>query len=398
MLANVVGIVASGRRTDRGGPLDAFAGGLVLFGLGLVGGGVAPSMAALVAARAVQGLGAGGLSAVVYACVARCYPTDRQPHMLALLSTAWVVPGLVGPGLSGLVADHATWRLVFLGLVPILPVCAALALPALRRLERPRVEPAADPAGRALAHAAVLATGGVLVLLALEARTLVTAALGVLGVAAAGPSLRHLMPPGTLRARPGLPAAIASMALVCVAFFGAEVLLPLFMTVFRGQPATLAGLALSGATLTWTAGAWIQSRQARRGTRRALVGAGAGLMACGMAIAAAVVSEGTPLLAAALGWAVVGLGMGVAHTTISLTVIEQARAGEEGAAAAAMQLASVLGVAAGAGIGGAAVAFGATHGWRPATGFLLAFALLEVAAVGTLALSRRLPGVRNAGG
>ena len=84
--------------------------------------------------------------------------------------------------------------------------------------------------------------------------------------------------------------------------------------------------------------------------------------------------------------------MGIAHATISLTVIEQAPAGGEGAATSAMQLANVLGVALGAGIGGAAVALGTTQGWRPAMGFVLAFSVMEAAALGTLALSRRLPG------
>ncbi|TMA78025.1 MAG: MFS transporter, partial [Deltaproteobacteria bacterium] len=94
MLTNVVGIAVAGERIDRHGPRGPLAAGLALFALGLLGGGAAPSMAALIAARAVQGFGAGELSAVIYACVARCYPADQQPRMLALLSTAWVVPGL----------------------------------------------------------------------------------------------------------------------------------------------------------------------------------------------------------------------------------------------------------------------------------------------------------------
>ena len=55
----------------------------------------------LVAARAVQGLGGGGLSAVIYASVARCYPSEQQPRMLALLSTAWVVPASSGRAPAG---------------------------------------------------------------------------------------------------------------------------------------------------------------------------------------------------------------------------------------------------------------------------------------------------------
>jgi MFS family permease len=206
------------------------------------------------------------------------------------------------------------------------------------------------------------------------------------------------MPDGTLRARPGLPAAIAAMGLVSVAFFGAETLLPLFLTVFRGQPATVAGLALSGATLTWTAGAWVQARVARRGARSVLVGAGAVLIAVGMVVVGIVFHERAPVFLAAGGWAVVGLGMGIAHSTISLIVIEQAPAGAEGAASAGMQLANVLGVALGAGIGGAAVAMVDRGDLAPATGFAAAFAVMIATALATMALARRLPARRDAAG
>jgi MFS family permease len=392
MLASIIGITVAGQRTDRRGPRDAFAAGLALFGVGLAGGGAAPSMAIFIVARAVQGLGAGGLSAVVYASVARCYAAERQPRMLALLSTAWVVPGLVGPGLGGFVADHASWRLVFFGLLPFVLLCAALTIPALRKVAPvPDVgmeRRSHDPSG----YAVLLAGGTAAVLLALQSRSTAWAAAWlVIGATALVPALRRLMPAGTLHARAGLPAAVAAMGLVSVAFFGAETLLPLFLTVFRGQPATVAGLALSVATLTWTAGAWVQARMAKRGARSALVGTGAALIACGIAVVGTVFRDGTPVLLAPLGWAVVGLGMGIAHATISLTVLEQATTGEEGAASAAMQLANVLGVALGAGVGGAAVALVEMRELSPLAGFAAAFTVMLGAALATLALSGRMP-------
>src|SRR5262249_26012172 len=190
---------------------------------------------------------------------------------------------------------------------------------------------------------------------------------------------------------PGLPAAIAAMGLVSVAFFGAETLLPLFLTVFRGQSATLAGLALSGATLTWTAGAWVQARAAGRGAPSAPVGSGAARIRCGLVVAGPVFHGNAPLLAAPAGWAVVGLGMGLAHSTISLTVIEQAPPGAEGAASASMQLAYVLGMALGAGLGGAAVGLVQREVLPPTTGFAVAFAIMLAMALATVALARRLP-------
>ena len=59
LLASLIGIAFAGDRSDIGGPAFPYIAGLVLFGTGLVVGGLAPSMGVLVAGRAVQGLGAG---------------------------------------------------------------------------------------------------------------------------------------------------------------------------------------------------------------------------------------------------------------------------------------------------------------------------------------------------
>jgi MFS family permease len=396
MLANIVGITFAGRRSDDAGPFAAFAAALALFAAGLVGAGAAPTMPALIAARTVQGLGGGGLGAVVYVCLARCYPGDRQPRMLALLSSAWVVPGLLGPGLAGLAADHLSWRVVFVALVPAVMLAAVLALPPLRRMSLVDAASADDRAGLpTVAAALVVAAGGVAALLGLEARTpmppLATATGAILLVA----GFRRLTPPGTLRARAGLPAAIAVMGLVSVAFFGAEVLLPLLVTVFRDQPSTIAGLALSAATLTWTAGAWVQARHAKRRSRAVLVGGGAGTVALGIVVVALVIDPRVPVVVAWLGWALAGLGMGLAHSTISLTVIEHAPVGREGAASAAMQVANALGVALGAGVGSALVVLPADLGWSQQVGFVLGFAAMVAAALATWWLSHRLSSGRT---
>ena len=84
-------------------------------------------MPVLIASRAVQGLGSGLLTAAVYVAIGRRYADTLQARMLASLSSAWVLPGLVGPAAAGLLADHLGWRWVFLGLIP-LPLLAALLL------------------------------------------------------------------------------------------------------------------------------------------------------------------------------------------------------------------------------------------------------------------------------
>src|SRR5262249_7288519 len=118
LLANLAGIPLAGEAADRRGPAPPYVAGVLLFGVGLGVAGSAHSMLVLVAGRVLQGAGAAALSAVSYVAVARAYPADAQPRMMAMLSSAWVIPGLFGPALAAAVARSAGWRFVFLGLVP----------------------------------------------------------------------------------------------------------------------------------------------------------------------------------------------------------------------------------------------------------------------------------------
>jgi len=395
MLANVVGITVAGRRTDRVGPWAPFAAGAAIFAAGLCLAGLAPTMLALIGARAVQGAGGGALSSVIYAGVARAYPEDQRPRMLAMLSTAWVLPGLVGPAVAGIVADIASWRLVFFGLVPIVALAAALTLPALAAIAPTGT---LDAGGASPRQALLLSGGLVLSLLGAQQRDLLIA-LPLLagGIAIARPGFRRLMPAGTLAAAPGLPAAIAAMGLVSIAFLGTETFFPLLVTEVHHRSSTLAGLALSAATFTWTAGAWVQARLAPHRSRRGLVAAGALVLALGLAGLVLPLVDAAPLWAGVVAWALAGLGMGIAHATISLVVLAEAAAGREGAASASMQLASVLGVALGAGAGGAAIAMATARGWGPRIGFGIGLAITGSAALLAVGAAARLPARRAPG-
>ena len=137
MLSSVVGVVAGGREYDRRGPALPFTAGLVLFGLGLAGAGLAPSMGVLVVGRMLQGLGAGVIPSVAYASIGRSLPPPLRARMIAVISTAWVAPGLAGPALSAEVAHLLGWRWVFLGLLPAVGIAGSIAVPALARLGQP---------------------------------------------------------------------------------------------------------------------------------------------------------------------------------------------------------------------------------------------------------------------
>ena len=121
----------SGRPPRRRRP---YVVGLVLFAVGLVVGGLAPAMPVLVAGRFVQGFGAGVVPAIGYVAIGRAFTEAERPRMFAILSTAWVVPGLVGPVLAERVSDVVGWRWVFLGLVPLVAVAGSMVVPAMMRI------------------------------------------------------------------------------------------------------------------------------------------------------------------------------------------------------------------------------------------------------------------------
>src|SRR5690349_5448451 len=110
MLGSVLGIVLAGRETDRRGPAVPFLVGVVMFGAGLAIAGLAPSMWVMVGGRVLQGMGAGAIPAVSYATIGRTFAGSLRARMMAVLSTAWVVPGVAGPALAAEVAHLFGWR------------------------------------------------------------------------------------------------------------------------------------------------------------------------------------------------------------------------------------------------------------------------------------------------
>jgi hypothetical protein len=90
-------------------------------------------------------------------------------------------------------------------------------------------------------------------------------------------------------------------------------------------------------------------------------------------------------------WTTAGFGIGLAYSPLAVTVLGLAEAGREGQASSSIQLADVLGVALGAGLGGAFVALGESQGWATGTALAIAFPITCAAAVAGIFASRRLP-------
>jgi MFS family permease len=309
--------------------------------------------------------------------------------MFAVLSTAWVVPGLAGPALSALVAHQFGWRWVFLGLIPLVAVSGPIGLPALMRLGPPAAP--SGPSQRLLDAFRVTAGAG-LVLGGLTAFNPIATPLLVAGGLVVGvPGLRRLVPPGTLVGRPGLPATILSRGLITFAFFGADGYVSFIGKEIRHHSTVLGGVALTAATLTWTGGAWLQASMATRWEGRRLVRVGLLLILIGIGCLALSLHQSVPAGMLVVAWAIGGLGMGLSYAPISLLMLKEAPPGGEGAASASLNLLDVLGIALGTGVGGAAVAAAqSTH--RPVVdGIVVLLACTTVSALACMAITRRLP-------
>lgn len=403
-LGTLIGLVVAGELTDRHGPAAPFCVGLTIFGLGLLVGATAPRMEVLVAGRFLQGLGGGAVPAVAYAAIGRSFPPQLRPRVFAIMSTAWVIPGLIGPGVSSVVAQSLGWRWVFAGLLPLVAVAAIVPTRALATLP-PLALPGTARGSATLLPATRVAVGAALVLAGLTAGTLLALPLVAAGALVGLAPLRALLPPGTLTLARGLPSVVAVRGLMTFAFFGTDTFVPLAVTAVRHRSTMVAGFAVTAATMLWTAASWTQARLARRWSGRRLVMLGLSIIAAGIALVLVSLWDKVPVALIVLGWAVGGYGIGLSYSPLSSLTLRAAADGREGAASASLQLSDTLGTALGAGVSGAIVAVlasgSATVGKVTGSGtadsgtqhaLALAFAVsLGVALAGILA-ARRLPG------
>ncbi|SCX52731.1 Predicted arabinose efflux permease, MFS family [Klenkia marina] len=386
LVAQVVGMVVGGEVGDRRGPRAALLAGVAVFAAGLLAAGLAADMALFVLGRAVQGLGGGLISVSIYVVAGAAYEARLRPALFGALSAAWVVPALVGPLVAGVLTAAATWRLVFLGILPLVVVGLALVLPALRSLTAPSAPGGGGPGRR---WWAVLSGVGVGALqYAGQRLDLVAVPIAVVGLAALLVGLGRLLPRGTGRAARGLPSVVASRGLLAGAFFGVESLIPFSLTTLHGYPATTAGVPLTAAALGWSLASALQGRRPDL-SRVRLLQAGFVLVTVGVAGTALVAVPGLHGWATYVTWAVAGTGMGLGMSSVGVLLLEQSPEHRRGADSASLQIADVTGSAVCIGAVGVLLA-AATAGSLPLTAAVLAAVggLTGVAVLGALVAGR----------
>jgi len=386
LVASVIGIVLCGDVSDRVGAARPVLAGLAVFTIGLLVAGTAPAMPVFVLGRAVQGLGAGVVIVALYVVIAHAYEEAQRPKVFGAVSAAWVLPSVLGPAVSGLISEHLSWRLVFLGLPPLILLGAVLLAPALRGL--PHDASPRDDAGARVLLAVAAAAGVALLQYSGQDVGWLSLAPALSGAALLAVVLPRLLPRGTLRLRRGLPAMVAFRGLLAGAFFGADAFLPLMLTEVHGFRPSLAGLPLTVAAIGWTVGAWWQGRRST-GERYRFIRAGFATVALAVGGLAIVALPGVSGWLAAPVWIIGGLGMGLAMPTISVLTMQFAPPGEQGSASSALQISDVLCGGVCIGVAGALIVAVTGADGSLSSAIVLANLLLAgVAAVGALTAGR----------
>ena len=217
--------------------------------------------------------------------------------------------------------------------------------------------------------------------------TVVLVGLGLpIGMAA----LRRLTPPGTLRARPVLPAAILLRGILTFMFFGFDAFVPLVLVEWRGLSLTEAGVALTAATIVWSAGSWVQAHYSARWSSARFVQVGFAIALVGLAGFMVVLRQDVSWLVAIPTFALAGFGMGLAYSPLALITLREASLEEHGSASSALSLTDSLGTALGTGVSGAIIAAGIRASGEPVSGLAVAFAVALAVGFGGLLLTARL--------
>jgi MFS family permease len=330
----IVSMTIAGPLMDRRGPGLGLRLGVAVFVGGLLVAGLAPTMPVFLAGRAVQGLGMGFVGVGLYVVIGQTFHEDLRSRVFTVVTSAWVLPALVGPFVAGAITDLVGWRWVFLAVPVIAVVSVALIWEALDAIDG---DPDVLVERCRVGWGAFVALGVVAVSVGGQ-RTVPW--WPVVVVAGATVTLRYasrLLPAGAWRARRGLPVVVFTRSLLCAAFLGAETYIPLSLVQHRDLSVTRAGLLLTSAAVLWFGGAWLAAHvpalaskplRVRLGAVCVLIGVGAGFMT---------LVPWVPVQVVTAAWAVGGLGMGIAVSTLGVLMLDHSTTAEQGANSAAMQ-------------------------------------------------------------
>lgn len=307
-----------GKLSDSHGRRPLLIASMLIFLAGSTLCAVAPNMLVLIAGRALQGIGGGGLMSLVHAAIGDAVPPRERGKYQGYTGMMWMTASLAGPVLGGFISDHLHWSLIFWLNVPLGLAALWLSDGALRRLPAHHVRHKLDLLG-----AALLVGSAVALLLALNwgGNRYAWGSIQVIGLlvlaAALGAWLgRHVareeeaILPIRLLANSVAAWATAAASMASCAFFGLAIYIPTYLESVAGLSPSQSGLQM----LLLTGGTVVGATLAGQLTRRMVHYKRPGYVGMtGAAVAAVVMAlnaGGMHLAVLGLCLAVIGTGVG----------------------------------------------------------------------------------------
>ncbi|HWB68021.1 MAG TPA: MDR family MFS transporter [Mycobacteriales bacterium] len=376
LLTQALTIPFYARAADIVGRKPTLLVGIGIFVVGSLLCGVAWSMPALIAFRAVQGIGAGAVQPLTTTIVADLYTLEQRGRVQGYLSTVWGVTAVLGPAVGGAFAQYGTWRWIFLVNLPIGAVAAVL-------LRRHLHESVTRRAHRMdYAGSLTLAVGLGLIIFGLlqggagwawtSAPELTVVCVGVVALGLFGWAERRAqepMLPGWVFTRRMLVSGNLSAMCVGALLFGLTSFLPPFAEGVLGVSPVVAGLTVAAVSVSWSVSATSSSATyLRLGFRStALLG---GVLAVAGAVMLTRLDAASSMGAVLAACLVVGLGLGFAFTTVLVAVQSTADWAQRGTVTGANMFARSIGSAVGIAAFGSIVNGTIVHALRDVPGIV----------------------------
>ncbi|HEY4169085.1 MAG TPA: MFS transporter [Reyranella sp.] len=343
-----------GAFADNAGRRPALIVALILFVGGSVASALAPSMMVLIVARAVQGLGAGGLVSLPYIVIGDHVPMSRRATFSAFISTLYAVASIGGPPLGGVLTQYAHWSLIFWINLPLGLIVLAVVL---MQSKEPRQEShrRSDFLGAFLLLAASTTTIETLQFAAsangFEFLPVATATAAAAGWALFGWRMRTaanpLLPVGIL-VEPTI--LLCTLGLLCThgANLGLALYLPFYYQQVLGLDVASSGIALLGFVGALAIGAYLPAAVLGRTRRYKAMSVAAAIVAViGSIIVMAALRTSTSLLIIELATAVMGFGVGGLYPTFTIATQNAASRVQMGAATGLLAFTRSMGGAVG---------------------------------------------------